>query len=88
VAAPGERGTNVKRNVNPLVAVVTIVAAVAVAAVVWVHGLAPERSQGRRPGGIGVVIKPRDINTARENARKARDNFLEEAKRGARERTE
>jgi len=79
----------VKRNVNPLVAVVTIVAAVVVAAVVWVHGLAPGQQQTSRTHGIGgFTIKPRDINKARENARKARDNFLEEARRGARERTE
>lgn len=77
-----------KRNVNPLVAVVTIVAAVAVAAVVWVHGLAPERSHGRRPVGIGITIKPRDLNKARENAQKAKDKFQNEAKRGAHERTE
>jgi len=79
----------VKRNVNPLVAVVTIVAAVAVAAVVWVHGLAPGRQQTLRTRGIGgFTIKPRDLNKARENAQKARDKFQNEAKRGARERTE
>jgi hypothetical protein len=77
----------VKKKVNPIVAVAAIVAAVAIAAVVWVHGLAPEQSHGQR-GGITVVIKPRDINKARENAKKAQEKFLNETRRGARERTE
>jgi uncharacterized protein HemX len=85
-AAPVERGANMKRNVNPMVAVVAIVAAVAIAAVVWVHGLAPQRQQNSRAGGFGgLTIKPRDIKKARENAKKARDKYLSEARRGARE---
>lgn len=69
-----------KRRVSPIAATLAILAAVVIAAFVWVHGTAQRPSTGSRRDTINIQIKPRDMKTARENAKKARNKVLDDIK--------
>ena len=75
-----ERGSDVKRRVSPIAATLAILAAVVIAAFVWVHGLAPKPSRTDRGPGINLKIKVKDIDAARKNAKQARDKVLKDIK--------
>jgi len=70
----------VKRRVSPIAATVAILAAVVIAAFVWAYGTAQRPSATSRRDPINIQIKPRDMDTARENAKKARNKILKDIK--------
>jgi hypothetical protein len=69
-----------KRRVSPIAATLAILAAVVIAALAWTYGTAQRPSSRSTRDPFSITIKPRNMKTARENAKKARNKVLEDIK--------